>query len=153
MLCSQRSPQIWSLLLQLWYVHYIQNYFYCQPQLRYLVCPDYQFMAIGTTSKIDWVATCFGYRSLITMNRETPGIISLLEKLNSRLLRGQQYVPSPILESRHPIPLDSTMQSAIGKLQSRVPLSSIQNFVHTPGLTPTRYIDNPLSLSYHSLLF
>ena len=97
-------------------------------------------MAVGTTSKIDWVATCSGYRSLITTNRETPGIISLFEKLNSRLFRGQvalvQQAPSPLLDGRSTIPVDNTMQSAIAKLQSGVSVSPIQNFVCTPSLTP-----------------
>ena len=98
-------------------------------------------MAVGTTSKIDWVATCLGYRSLITTNRVTPGIISLFEKLNSRLFRGRftlvQQAPSPLLEGRDTILVDDTMQSAIAKLQAGVMISPIQNFVHTPRLTPT----------------
>lgn len=98
-------------------------------------------MVVGTTSKIDWVATCSGYRSLIIMNQETPGIISLFEKLNSQLFSGQvsveQQDPFPIPESRHPIPFDNTMHAAIAKLQSRVAVSPIQNCAHTPRPTPT----------------
>jgi hypothetical protein len=97
------------------------------------------FTSVGTLSKIDWIGTCLNYKTLLVTTKDTPGIISLFETLNSRLFGGQA---APIQQSASApdnivsTPVDASLQSAIALLQSRhsVPLPNLSAL--EPG-TPT----------------
>ena len=98
------------------------------------------FTSVGTLSKIDWIGTCLSYKTLLATTKDTPGIISLFETLNSRLFGGKA---APIQQSAYSAldnvvstPVDASLQSAIALLQSRhsVPLPNLSAI--EPG-TPT----------------